>query len=48
MNRALTTAAIGIGAAQAIKIPLTYVLSKKWIVLNWYKLAECQAHIQVV
>ena len=37
MNRALTTAVIGIGAAQAIKLPLTYVFSKKW---DWSQLVQ--------
>ncbi|OCT17047.1 hypothetical protein A8709_23950 [Paenibacillus pectinilyticus] len=37
MNRALTTALVGIGAAQAIKLPLTYVLSKKW---DWSQLIQ--------
>ncbi|GGI43173.1 putative membrane protein YuiD [Paenibacillus marchantiophytorum] len=30
MNRALTTAMIGIGTAQAMKMPLTYVKTGKW------------------
>lgn len=37
MNRALTTALVGIGAAQAVKLPLTYVLSKKW---DWSQLVQ--------
>lgn len=37
MNRALTTAVIGIGAAQAIKLPLTYITSKKW---DWSQLVQ--------
>ncbi|OAS13586.1 divergent PAP2 family protein [Paenibacillus oryzisoli] len=37
MNRALTTAMIGIGAAQAIKLPLTFITSKKW---DWSQLVQ--------
>ncbi|WNR46501.1 divergent PAP2 family protein [Paenibacillus roseipurpureus] len=37
MNRALTTAALGIGAAQVIKVPLTYMLSKKW---DWSQMVQ--------
>ncbi|NEW05370.1 divergent PAP2 family protein [Paenibacillus sp. SYP-B3998] len=30
MNQALTTALIGIGAAQAMKLPITYAKTKQW------------------
>ncbi|MBD0379255.1 divergent PAP2 family protein [Paenibacillus sedimenti] len=37
MNRALTTALIGIGTAQALKIPITYVKTKEW---DWSQLIQ--------
>ncbi|MFD0697261.1 divergent PAP2 family protein [Paenibacillus sp. GCM10027628] len=37
MNRALTTALIGIGAAQAAKIPITYAKTKEW---DWSQLIQ--------
>ncbi|MBP1961312.1 divergent PAP2 family protein [Paenibacillus aceris] len=37
MNRALVTAMIGIGTAQAMKIPLAYISSKKW---DWSQMIQ--------
>ncbi|MDU0201546.1 MULTISPECIES: divergent PAP2 family protein [Paenibacillus] len=37
MNRALITALLGIGTAQAIKMPLTYMTTKKW---DWSQLIQ--------
>ncbi|SDM93005.1 hypothetical protein SAMN04487897_101520 [Paenibacillus sp. yr247] len=37
MNRALTTAMIGIGIAQAIKMPLTYIKTRKW---DWSQMIQ--------
>lgn len=37
MNRALITALIGIGTAQVMKIPLTYVKTRKW---DWSQLTQ--------
>lgn len=37
MNRALVTAMIGIGTAQALKIPLAYMSSKEW---DWSQMIQ--------
>ncbi|MDF2653413.1 MAG: divergent family protein, partial [Paenibacillus sp.] len=37
MNRALTTAVIGIGTAQVMKLPLFYLKTRKW---DWSQLTQ--------